>query len=194
MTATVALIYSTSEGHTTAVAERIASRIRAAGPSVDAFPVTSVPGALAGYDGVLVGGSVHTGHHAKELVSWVRQHRTDLMARPSAFFSVSLSAAGKDEASQANASRVASEFVQETGWRPDFVALVGGALLYTRYGLIKRFVMKKISAGQGGDTDTSRDFDYTDWKAVDRFTDDFVAHMAEVTPGAPAMTPVGHAN
>lgn len=39
----------------------------------------------------------------------------------------------------------------------------GRALLYTKYDFFKRFLMRIISKRSGGDTDTSRDFIYTDW-------------------------------
>jgi len=32
--------------------------------------------------------------------------------------------------------------------------------------------MKAITAREGGPTDTSRDYDFTDWPAVDQFADD----------------------
>jgi menaquinone-dependent protoporphyrinogen oxidase len=43
------------------------------------------------------------------------------------------------------------------------VKLVAGALPYTRYGWLKRAVMKRIVKRAGGSTDVSRDHEYTDW-------------------------------
>jgi menaquinone-dependent protoporphyrinogen oxidase len=58
------------------------------------------------------------------------------------------------------------EFVRETGWCPAKVGLFG-ALLYTQYGFIKRHLMKKTSPNKGNpDTDTSRDYVYTEWDGV----------------------------
>jgi menaquinone-dependent protoporphyrinogen oxidase len=48
-----------------------------------------------------------------------------------------------------------------------------GALQYSKYGPIKRRVVQAFAAVGGHDTDTSRDYDYTDWKAVDRFATAF---------------------
>jgi menaquinone-dependent protoporphyrinogen oxidase len=42
-------------------------------------------------------------------------------------------------------------------------------LLYTRYGVLKRWAMRRIVAKAGGDTDTSRDYEYTNWDEVVRF-------------------------
>jgi menaquinone-dependent protoporphyrinogen oxidase len=66
----------------------------------------------------------------------------------------------------------------ETGWHPRRVELVAGALPYTRYNFLVRFVMRRISRKEGGDTDTSRDYEYTDWAAVDRFAAEFADEVA----------------
>jgi menaquinone-dependent protoporphyrinogen oxidase len=38
--------------------------------------------------------------------------------------------------------------------------------------------MRRIAAKEGGDTDTSRDYEYTDWPAVDRFASNVVQETA----------------
>ena len=75
------------------------------------------------------------------------------------------------------------QFEQETGWRPDKVALFGGALLYTQYGFIKRHMMKKIAQDKPGDLglDLSRDYVYTEWDAVQRFAEHFVEKLGSVS-------------
>jgi menaquinone-dependent protoporphyrinogen oxidase len=70
------------------------------------------------------------------------------------------------------------ELLAQTGFEPRDVALFGGALAYTRYGWLKRLVMRHISKKEGGATDTSRDWDYTDWEAVDRFARAFAGSVA----------------
>jgi menaquinone-dependent protoporphyrinogen oxidase len=39
--------------------------------------------------------------------------------------------------------------------------------------------MKRIARGATGDTDTSRDYEYTDWDAVETFARDFVAFVED---------------
>jgi menaquinone-dependent protoporphyrinogen oxidase len=60
-------------------------------------------------------------------------------------------------------------FLADASWKPRWTATFSGALRYTRYGLVTRWVMKMISRATGGPTDTSRDYDFTDWDAVERF-------------------------
>lgn len=37
--------------------------------------------------------------------------------------------------------------------------------------------MKKISASAGGDVDTSRDYEYTDWERLEEFASQFLARL-----------------
>ena len=57
----------------------------------------------------------------------------------------------------------------ETGWRPARVLPVAGALAYSRYNFLIRFVMKRIARKAGAPTDTSRDYEFTNWPALDTF-------------------------
>jgi menaquinone-dependent protoporphyrinogen oxidase len=75
--------------------------------------------------------------------------------------------------------------VKRTGWRPERVELFAGALPYTKYDFVTRFFMRHIVAKEGGDVDTSRDYEYTDWRAVERFARGLVeAGTADRAPGA----------
>jgi menaquinone-dependent protoporphyrinogen oxidase len=46
-----------------------------------------------------------------------------------------------------------------------------------------RYLMKRIARSQNAPTGTSRDYEFTDWTAVDRF----VQEMAEVTSVSPLV-------
>jgi menaquinone-dependent protoporphyrinogen oxidase len=133
---------------------------------------------------VIVAGSIHTGSHRPELVAFARREREALSTRPSAFVQVSLSAASDDPERRAEAATYVEEFVAETGWRPDLVGNFAGALRYSEYGFLLRIVMKRIAGSSTGDTDTSRDYEYTDCAAVEAFADDF----ADLVSGRVAAT------
>ena len=79
----------------------------------------------------------------------------------------------------ANAQAYVENFEQETGWTPAQIGLFGGALLYRKYGFLKRLMMKKIVSSKPGNlsTDTSRDHEYTDWDQVRRFAEDFLQRL-----------------
>lgn len=172
----VFMTYGTSEGQTEKIADVIADVLRARGHDVHVLDIKEAGHAIPeGYDGVIVGASVHVGRHDKHVVDFVRRNHGSLSGVPTAFFSVSLAAHGD----QTEAERYLEQFKDETGWRPERTALFGGALLYTHYGFLKRHLMKRIADDKPGSlgTDTSRDYVYTEWDGVKRFADDFAAEL-----------------
>ena len=182
----VLIAYGTSEGQTARIAQYLADLIH--GQGQEAFPVdverVSAP-APEGYDAVIVGASIHMGKHERYVVHYVRQHRDTLERLPSAFFSVSLAAHDNTEAARKEVEGYIERFVQQTGWRPRKIGLFAGALLYTQYGFFKRWIMKKIARGKRSpDTDTSRDYVYTDWGSVKRFAEEFLETL--VLQGVPS--------
>ena len=56
---------------------------------------------------------------------------------------------------------------------PGIVKTVAGALPYTRYGWLKRWLLRRIVRQHGGDTDWTRDFEYTDWDDLRAFAHSF---------------------
>jgi menaquinone-dependent protoporphyrinogen oxidase len=170
----VLLLYATVEGQTARIAERLANRLRGRGIDVDLLDVDVRPADLdiASYAGVLVGASIHYGDYPRSLRKLTRASLPALQSRPAAFFSVCLSAGGPG-ARPATAQAYLEKFQRRTGWRPRLATSFAGALQYSRYGPIKRAVMRMIVGMAGGDTDMSRDYEYTDWAAVDRFADEF---------------------
>lgn len=169
----VLVCYGTTEGQTAKVAARIADRLRGRGHHVDVRNAADAPRDLAGFDGVVVGASVHGGRHQRTVERFVRAHVETLNALPSAFLSVSLSAASTSPETRAEADAVLRGFLDRVGWQPDATATVAGALAYSQYGRLKRYAMKRITAKEYGNVDASRDREYTDWAAVDAFADEF---------------------
>lgn len=179
--ARVLIEYGTTEGQTAKIADVIADVIRDRGHTADAVDINSASNkAPAGYDAVIVGSSVHMGKHDKHVVDFVQKNHDTLDQLPSAFFSVSLAAHGDT----GPAETYVDQFEDETGWRPDQVALFGGALLYTDYGFIKRHMMKKIAQDKPGNLglDLSRDYVYTEWDAVKRFAEHFADRLKPTSP------------
>src|SRR5262249_9142664 len=159
------------------IAERIAADLRGRGVKVDLQDVREPRESIAWdtYDAVCVAASVHVGHHEREMIAFVRSHRDELVRTSAAFVSVSLSQAGVQDAhaSPEQRSRAAEDvkqmintFVRETGWQPAHVLPVAGALMYRQYNVLIRFVMKRIARKAGAPTDTSRNYEFTDWNAL----------------------------
>jgi menaquinone-dependent protoporphyrinogen oxidase len=172
----ICIAYATKEGQTAKIADYIADVVRANGHQAETLDIGHAKdGFRAGCDGVIVGSSIHMGKHDKHAAEYVRKNREVLEKLPSAFFSVSLAAHGDE----VEAEGYVEEFETDTGWHPPQVALFGGALPYTRYGVLERHLMKKIAGDKPGNlgTDTSRDYVYTEWDGVRRFTEAFLEQL-----------------
>ena len=172
----ILIAYGTVEGQTARIAQYLANEIRSQGYEASPLNVerASAPGP-DGYDAVIVGASIHMGRHERNVLDYVRQNREALERLPSAFFSVSLAAHDDTESARMEVEGYVQKFVQQTGWRPRQVGFFAGALLYTQYGFFKRWIMKKIARDKRSpDTDTSRNYVYTDWNSVRRFAEEFL--------------------
>jgi len=191
----IAVFFATREGHTERIAERIAEDLRILGFDVDLETVRHpLPFSLRDYSAAVLAASVHRGNHEKEMVQFVKDHRLELEKMTTAFLSVTLSEAGAeglDATPKEHAEFVRDvdmmlgKFFKETKWHPTLTKPVAGALLYTRYNYLVRIIMRTIAKKAGAATDTSRDYDYTDWVGLDKFVDE----LAEKIQRAPAAAP-----
>ena len=174
----ILILYASTEGQTARIAERIAQTLRKLGHAAQTQAADGLQADFepATYDGLIVGASIHYGHHPAYLRPLVRRYRTALETRPSAFFSVSLSGGGPGAKPKA-ARRYLDVFLRQVGWRPQQAEMFGGALQFSKYGAFKRLLMVMIVGMAGGDTDTSRDYEYPDWAAVEDFSGSFAKRL-----------------
>ena len=183
-----AVFFATREGHTGRIATRIATDLRAHGAEVDVFDVfdvrTDTPIDWSRYAAAWVAASVHAGHHEPEMIAFVRRYRAELDRLSAGFVSVTLSEAGAEDPTRSSAEReraaadvrrMIDVFVMDTGWRPARCLPVAGALAYSKYNFFVQFIMKRIARKAGAPTDTSRDYEFTNWQALDRFIEELTA-------------------
>jgi len=167
------ILYGTTEGQTEKIAEHIAAVLNAHGQTTTLvnsedlskdFPLTD-------YDVAIVGASMHSGGYQHSVHDFVKQHQAQLAEMPSAFFSVSMTAAAPTAKERSQLDTHLARFFTETGWHPKQVVSFAGALAYTQYHGPKRWVMRRIARAMHAPTDPSRDYEYTDWEAVTRFAE-----------------------
>ncbi|MCL4204636.1 MAG: hypothetical protein KJ000_19280 [Pirellulaceae bacterium] len=180
----ILIVYDTTEGQTRKIAQRMGDAVAGAGHQVELNDIRKLPSGLSvdAFDAAIVGASIHLGKHSKRFTEFVARHRTGLEKIPSAFFSVSLSAAGMEE-ERTEAKKYVTDLLKQTGWHPRMTATFGGGLLYREYWFLKRWMMKKIAKDGGKDTDTSKNHIYTDWDAVGRFVVDFLDRCLKSAEG-----------
>jgi menaquinone-dependent protoporphyrinogen oxidase len=169
----ILVLYGTSEGQTAKIARAIAARLYADAIDAQVVCVDIEDPKPSDYDGVIVAGSVHVGGYQKAVVRWLRAHAGDLANMPTAFISVCLAILSTQEKTRDEARAIPRRFVDGLGWKPTIIKVVAGALPYTKYNVLTRWIMKRIASSSGGDTDTSRDYEYTDWRDLRDFADRF---------------------
>lgn len=173
----ILIVYASHFGQTATIATQLRNRFVGRGHDVELFNVDVGPPPPDRYDAVILGSRVEIGRHAKPVLRYIRAHRQTLSRMPTAFFSVSMSAAGKPPASDPN-NYLKTTFA-ELGWAPTVATAFGGALQYRRYNWITRIIMKAISKRGGHSTDTAKNHFYTDFSEVSDFADRFAWHLDE---------------
>lgn len=173
----ILIVFATTEGHTGALCRFARERLLTAGHAATLLEVTtdSPQATLAPFDAVILAGSLHVGRYQTELEAFVRAHRDELASRPGALISVSRSAAGDDASDWAGLEACVARFAQETGWRPNRVHHAAGSIRNSRYGLLERLAIWFIAARRGRVTVVSRDYDFTDYAALEAFILDFAS-------------------
>jgi menaquinone-dependent protoporphyrinogen oxidase len=175
------VIYGTTEGQTAKIAVALAATFRSVGVSVDL--AEAGPGwdpDPVDYAAVIVAASVHAGGYQRPLRRWVRAHAAALRDRPTAFVSVCLAIVKPSPRVMQDLSSIMGRFFEATGWTPQETKSVAGALPYSKYGWLKRRMMRRIVAKAQGDTDMTRDYEYTDWEDLRTFARRFAE--ANVVP------------
>jgi len=178
--ASFAVFYGTSEGQTEKIATRIRDLLIDRGHDATAINTEGDRSeyAIGHFDAVLVGASIHVGKHQSSIRKFVTANRDTLSTKPTAFFQVSMSSADPKE--DTKAASYVEEFITDTGWHPDRIALFGGALRYTQYGFLKRLMMKQIvkrTISEIPDPDPHGDVEFTDWTEVEAFAADIAAFV-----------------
>lgn len=178
MTPRVLVMYATTHGQAAKVAATIADALEEAGASVSIGNIAAAEaGNPADYSTVIAVGSVHAGRLQRTLQWWARKYRNTLNRRPAALVVVCLAAVNRTARVDHDLRVLIDRFSETTGWRPTEVKVVAGALKYTQYGWLTRWIMKRIVGKHGGDVDSSRDYEYTDWDDVRDFARRFVAEV-----------------
>ncbi|OOF55326.1 protoporphyrinogen oxidase [Rodentibacter genomosp. 2] len=120
------------------------------------------------FDQVIIGASIRYGHFSKTLDRFVVRNRVHLEQKRAVFFSVNLTARkeGKDNP---ETNVYVRKFLQRTKWQPKLAAVFAGALLYPRYKWFDRVMIRFIMKITGGETDITKEIEYTDWEKVREF-------------------------
>ncbi|MEA9389823.1 menaquinone-dependent protoporphyrinogen IX dehydrogenase [Acerihabitans sp. TG2] len=181
------ILYSSRDGQTRKIAQFIAEQpdLSSGSSHCDVLDLAAAEQLdLPRYDRVLIGASIRYGHFAAALPVFIKRHLVWLNSVPSGFFSVNLTArkVGK-HTPQTNV--YTRKFLASSAWRPDRCEVFAGALRYPHYGWLDRVMIQLIMRMTGGETDATKDVEYTDWQQVNNFAKDFASLTAKTTGNRP---------
>jgi menaquinone-dependent protoporphyrinogen oxidase len=180
MRPSILLVYATTEGQTAKITAELAMTLRSRNITVTRVNAARQPMCdPSPYSAVIVAASVHAERFQRSIRRWVRRYQTVLASRPNVLLGVCLAVVNRSPDVDKEIQAVLDRFVRDTGWRPAEIKIVAGALKYTQYGWLKRWMMRRIVAKHGGDVDVSRDYEYTDWDDVRAFADRFAGRVLE---------------
>lgn len=177
----ILIIYGSLEGQTKKISEHIADALNSKGHQTTILSARQLASdfSLDHFDAAIIGGPIHMGKYPKHILTFVTRHRDRLNKMPSAFFTVCMAINSTQAKSREQAIRYGENFLKQTAWQPGLNETFAGAVKYTQYDFITRFIMKMISKREGGSIDTTRDHEYTDWDRVAHFADEFDAIITE---------------
>lgn len=165
----ILIVYSTTDGHTRTICERMRRVLlgqghRATLVSVDVDPdVDPEP-----FDKIVIGASIRYGRHRPAVVDFIRRNQRVLDARPNAFFSVNI-VARKPDKNSPGTNPYLRKFLKRISWRPRELAVFAGKLEYPRYGFFDRSMIRLIMLMTKGPTDPTTVIEFTDWQQVEAF-------------------------
>ncbi|MCR9261010.1 MAG: hypothetical protein NXH95_14900 [Pseudomonadaceae bacterium] len=168
------ILYATREGQTKKVALALAQHFVDLGSAATVHNLQdSIETAdLQNADLLLFGASMHAGGLERELVDFINDQATSITRRPHAFFLVLLSAATADQdLREKSLSDAQNKVQQQLNVEFDDMEYIAGALRYSKYSRPVRWVMRRIAQQHGENTDTSRDYEYTDWATVKTYAE-----------------------
>ena len=165
----VLLAYSTVDGHTLHICERMQQVVQHQGHRVELLTLEQADAAdLAEFDAIVIGASVRYGHHRPLVAQFINRHQAMLESRISAFFSVNI-VARKPEKSHPKTNPYLRKFLRKISWRPALLEVFAGKLDYPHYRLLDRLMIQLIMHLTHGPTDPGTVIEFTDWDRVDDF-------------------------
>jgi len=165
----ILIIYSTTDGHTLEICQRLQRLIEQQGHQVTLAPVDDAPDMqLESFDKIVIGASIRYGKHHKQVYDFIKSNEQILDSKPNAFFSVNV-VARKPEKNQPETNPYLQKFLRQISWQPKQLAVFAGKIDYPRYRFRDRQMIRLIMWMTKGPTDPETVIEFTDWKQVEAF-------------------------
>lgn len=163
------ILYFTTDGQTKKIAKRLVDSIT---HEVELISLkdkaVNFAEKIANADQIVIGASIRYGHFNPLVYQFVEQYHATLNRKKTAFYGVNLTAR-KVNRNTPETNTYIRKFLAKIKWQPTLVEVFAGALFYPRYNLFDRVMIRFIMKITKGETDTSKEYEYTDWQRVAQF-------------------------
>ena len=167
--AAILIIYSTTDGHTLKICQRLKREIEQFHHQVDLASIDDTQQLdLEAPDKIILGASIRYGKHRPQVYDFIQRHQQLLERKPNAFFSVNV-VARKPEKRQPDTNPYMRKFLKQISWAPMNLAVFAGKIDYPRYSFWDRSIIRFIMWLTKGPTDPGTVQEFTDWDQVDAF-------------------------
>ena len=167
--ASILVIYSTTDGHTRRICERLRNVLERHGHQVTVVSIRDEPVPdLNAFDKIVIGASIRYGKHNPLVLDFMRRNQRILESKPNAFFSVNV-VARKPEKSRPETNPYLKKFLKQIAWKPKHLDVFAGRIDYPSYTFGDRMVIRFIMWITNGPTDPKSVVEFTDWHRVEAF-------------------------
>jgi menaquinone-dependent protoporphyrinogen oxidase len=167
--AKITIIYSSTDGHTRVICQRLQQVIENRGNRVVLISIDDVTEIdLKSFDKIVVGASIRYGKHNLKIYQFIKQNFEILDSKPNAFFSVNV-VARKPDKNQPETNPYLRKFLKQISWQPQKLAVFAGKIDYQRYRFWDRLLIRLIMWMTGGPTDPETNIEFTNWNQVEDF-------------------------
>lgn len=167
--ANILIAYSTTDGHTRKICERLKDVLEERAHKVTLAWINDEPEKdLNPFDTIVIGASIRYGRHRPQVYEFVKRNQQLLDEKPSAFFTVNV-VARKPEKSAPETNPYLRKFLRQISWKPGRLAVFAGKIDYPIYTFWDRQIIRFIMWLTRGPTDPRTVVEFTDWSRVDDF-------------------------
>ena len=165
----ILVVYSTTDGHTRYICERLQHVMTQQGNAVTVTPLAQADGLdLESFDKIVIGASIRYGKHQPMVKQFIERRQALLERKGNAFFTVNI-VARKPEKNRPDTNPYLIKFLRTLSWQPKLLGVFAGKLDYPRYRLVDRFMIRLIMFMTNGPTDPKAVIEFTDWQQVEAF-------------------------
>lgn len=164
----IGIIYSTIDGQTLKICQRIAEHVDNYGFKADVVEISSFTEPISKYSKLIIGASIRYGKHNKKVTAFIQKHKNELEQIDTAFFSVNL-VARKSDKNTFDSNPYVVKYFDRLDWKPNIIDVFAGRLDYDAYSFVDRLMIKLIMKMTKGPTKSDKPIEYTDWNRVKEF-------------------------